>query len=76
MASGNINIQSIIGVVVVLIVGLSVLPIVIDSVAAASACLTGAAQTMLNLIPLFYVIALLLAVIYWAVGKTKAGESE
>ncbi|GAI27002.1 unnamed protein product [marine sediment metagenome] len=70
----NIDVRSIIGVVVLLIVGTAVLPIIIDSVAAASASLTGAAKTMIDLIPLFYVIALLLAVIYWAVGKTKEGE--
>ncbi|GAI24577.1 unnamed protein product, partial [marine sediment metagenome] len=61
----------IIGVVVLLIVGTAVLPIIIDSVAAASASLTGAAKTMIDLIPLFYVIALLLAVIYWAIGTAK-----
>ncbi|GAH93444.1 unnamed protein product [marine sediment metagenome] len=71
MAEGNINVRSIVGVLVVLIVGLSVTPIVIDTVSAASASLTGAAQTMVNLIPLFYVIAILLAVIYWAVGTAK-----
>ncbi|GAI25030.1 unnamed protein product [marine sediment metagenome] len=60
----NIDVRSIIGVVVLLIVGTAVLPIIIDSVAAASASLTGAAKTMIDLIPLFYVIALLLAVIY------------
>ncbi|GAI41496.1 unnamed protein product, partial [marine sediment metagenome] len=58
----NIDVRSIIGVVVLLIVGTAVLPIIIDSVAAASASLTGAAKTMIDLIPLFYVIALLLAV--------------
>lgn len=67
----SINVRSIIGVLIVLIVGLAVLPIVISSVTAAAACLTGSAQTMVNLIPLFYVIALLLAVIYWAVGTAK-----
>ncbi|GAI19769.1 unnamed protein product, partial [marine sediment metagenome] len=55
----NIDVRSIIGVVVLLIVGTAVLPIIIDSVAAASASLTGAAKTMIDLIPLFYVIALL-----------------
>ncbi|GAI43008.1 unnamed protein product [marine sediment metagenome] len=67
----NIDVRSIIGVVVLLIVGTTVLPIIIDSVAAASASLTGAAKTMIDLIPLFYVIALLLAVIYWAIGTAK-----
>ncbi|GAI19329.1 unnamed protein product, partial [marine sediment metagenome] len=65
------DVRSIIGVVVLLIVGTAVLPIIIDSVAAASASLTGAAKTMIDLIPLFYVIALLLAVIYWAIGTAK-----
>ncbi|GAI39840.1 unnamed protein product, partial [marine sediment metagenome] len=51
----NIDVRSIIGVVVLLIVGTAVLPIIIDSVAAASASLTGAAKTMIDLIPLFYV---------------------
>ncbi len=68
----NINVRSIIGVLVVLIVGLAVLPIIVSSVAEAAASLTGAAQTMVNLIPLFYVIALLLAVIYWAIGQAKS----
>lgn len=69
---GAINVRSIIGVLVVLIVGLAVLPVILSSVATAQACITdAAASTMVGLIPLFYVIALLLAVIYWAVGQTK-----
>ncbi len=48
MVRENINVASIVGILIVLIVGLSVLPIVIDSVAAAAASLTGAAQTMVN----------------------------
>ncbi len=73
MANGNPapNVRGIIGILVTLIVGCAVLPIILDSVAAASASLTGAAKTMLELVPLFYVIALLLAVIFWAVGSTK-----
>ncbi|GAI46806.1 unnamed protein product [marine sediment metagenome] len=45
----NIDVRSIIGVVVLLIVGTAVLPIIIDSVAAASASLTGAAKTMIGI---------------------------
>lgn len=66
----TVNVKSIIGVIVVLIIGLSLLPIVLTTVASASASLTGAAQTMVDLIPLFYVIALVLSTIYWAIGKT------
>lgn len=70
MASGNINVRSIIGVIVVLVIGLSLLPIVLSTVASAAVSLTGAAKTMIELIPLFYCIALALATVYWAVGKT------
>ena len=67
----TINVRSIIGVIVVLVIGLSLLPIVLSTVSDASASLTGASKTMVDLIPLFYVIALALATIYWAIG-TKA----
>ena len=65
-----INVRSIIGVIVVLVIGLSLLPIVLSTVSDASASLTGASKTMVDLIPLFYVIALALSTIYWAIGKT------
>ena len=71
MASTTISVKSIVGVIVVIIVALSLLPIVLDSVATAAASLTGAAKTMINLVPLFYVIAVVLATVYWAVGSTK-----
>jgi len=67
----TINVKSIVGVIVVIIVALSLLPIVLSTTAAAAASLTGASQTMVNLIPLFYVIAVVLATVYWAVGKAK-----
>jgi hypothetical protein len=68
---GAISIRSIVEVIVVLVVGLSLLPIVISTTATAAASLTGASATLVNLIPLFYVIALVLAVIYWAVQEAK-----
>ncbi|GAH99621.1 unnamed protein product [marine sediment metagenome] len=70
MASGPISVKSIIGVIITLVIGLSLLPIVLSTVASASASLTGAAKTMIELIPLFYCIALALATVYWAIGKT------
>ena len=66
---GNISVDGMIGVIVVLVVGVSLLGIVISSVATAALSLTGAALTMVNLIPLFFVIGLTLYVIYWAIGK-------
>lgn len=73
MAPSSVDVKSIIGVIVVLIVGLSLLPIVLSTVATASASLTGAAKTMVDLIPLFYVIALVLSTIYWAIGQARKG---
>ena len=66
-----ISVKSIVSVIVVIIVALSLLPIVLTTVATAKACLTGASETMVGLIPLFYVIAIVLATVYWAVGEAK-----
>jgi len=69
--SSTISVKSIVGVIVVIIVALSLLPIVLDSTAAAAASLTGASATFVNMIPLFYVLAIVLATIYWAIGEVK-----
>lgn len=66
-----ISVKSIVSVIVVIIVGLSLLPIVVSTTDTAKASLTGASATMVALIPLFYVIAIVLATVYWAVGEAK-----
>ena len=68
---GTISVKSIVGVLIVLIVGLSLLPVVIESVSTAAASVTGASKTLVQLIPLFYIIALVLACVYWAIGEAK-----
>lgn len=74
------DVRQIISVMIVLVVGLSLTPVVksftddaIDGENADNTAddMTGASATMLNLVPLFYVIGLLLAVIYWATGQAK-----
>lgn len=67
----SISVKSIVSVIVVIIVALSLLPVVLSTTESAAASLTGASKTMVNLIPLFYVIAVVLATVYWAVGKAK-----
>ena len=67
----GISVKSIVGVIVVIIVALSLLPIVLSSVETAAASLTGATKTMVELIPLFYIIAVVLATVYWAIGQAK-----
>jgi len=69
--SSTISVKSIVGVIVVIIVALSLLPIVLESTEAAAASLTGASKTFVNMIPLFYVLAIVLATIYWAIGEVK-----
>jgi hypothetical protein len=71
MELGGISVKTIFSAIMVIVIGLALLPIVIDSVAAAAASLTGAAQTMVNLIPLFYVLALIIAVVVWATASMK-----
>lgn len=73
MEPGGLTVSSIFKVIVVIVVALALLPVVISSVADAAASLTGAAATLVNLIPLFYVIAVVLMTVYWAVGKYKGG---
>lgn len=67
----SISVKSIIGVIIVIVVALAMLPLVIEATATAAATLSGASKTMVQLIPLFYVIAIVLATVYWAVGEIK-----
>ena len=73
MASEGLTVSSIFKVIVVIVVALALLPVVSSSVTTAAASLTGAAATLVGLIPLFYVIAVVLMTVYWAVGKYKGG---
>jgi len=66
----TISVKSIVGVIIVIVVALALLPIVVSSTATAALSLTGASKTMVQLVPLFYVIAVVLATVYWAIGKT------
>jgi len=67
----TINVKSIIGILIMVVIALAILPTVVSSTADAAACLTGAAKVMVNLIPLFYVIAIVLALVTWATKAAK-----
>lgn len=79
--SGAIDIKGIIGVVVVIVVALILFPIVQDTVGpmitdnysgdGASATTEGSTKTLLEQVPLFYVLGIVLAIIGWAVYSTR-----
>lgn len=66
-----IDVKSIVGILVMVVIALAILPTIVSSAAAAAACLTGAAAVMVNLIPLFYVIAIVLSLVAWATSLAK-----
>lgn len=68
----SISIKSIIGILIMVVIALAILPTIVTSTAAAAACLSGAAKVMVELIPLFYVIAIVLSLVTWA--TTIAGK--
>lgn len=67
----SINIRSVIGVLILVVIATALVPTIATSCAAAAACLTGAAAIMVNLVPLFYVIGIILALVTWATKAAK-----
>lgn len=70
-ADSTINVKSIVGILVMVVIALAILPTIVASAAEAAACLTGAAKVMVDLIPLFYVIAIVLSLVAWATSLAK-----
>lgn len=71
MAGNTIDVKSIIGLIVVIVVALAMTPMIMEATTTAAASLTGASSTLVGLIPLFYIIGILMAAVVWAVGKAK-----
>lgn len=65
----TMTVKSIIGVLIIVIIALSLLPAIVTIVNEQAATLTGASKTLVELIPLFYVIGILMFVTGWATGK-------
>lgn len=79
------DVRGIMGLIIVLVVGLAMTPVISTAcadaikgenkdVAATSDDMTGASKTMINLVPLFYVIGLLLAAVAWATKGFSTGK--
>ncbi|GAH92906.1 unnamed protein product [marine sediment metagenome] len=71
------DVRGIMGLIIVLVVGLAMTPVITTAVSDAikgenkdvgvtDDDMTGASKTMIELVPLFYVIGLLLAAVAWA----------
>jgi len=61
--------MGLISVLIVILVGIALLTPIQDSIDNSSA--TGASAALLDLVPLLVVIAIVLAVVYWAIQKHK-----
>jgi hypothetical protein len=70
------DIGKIIMTVITVVIALALTPIVTSSVNDAANDTSGAAATVINLVPLFYVVGILLTALVWVVYEArKAGGS-
>ena len=71
----ELSIGKLVGVLVFVIIAMALLPTIIDATNAgvtnATASGYTSSATLMGLIPLFYVIAILVAVIVWVVAETR-----
>lgn len=72
----RLNIGGLIGAIIIITVGILMLPIVQDQVTGLvtgpNATLTGVAATLMEQVPLFYVLGLVFIALAWAIGASKA----
>jgi hypothetical protein len=69
----EMSVGKLVGVLIFVVIAMALLPTIISSTNAGvnSSDDYGSAQTLLALVPLFYVIAILVAVIMWVVHETR-----
>ena len=69
----ELSVGKLVGVLIFVVIAMALLPTIISSTNAGvnSSDDYGSAQTLLTLVPLFYVIAILVAVIVWVVHETR-----
>lgn len=69
LRSGNKGQFTIIGIIMVLlslVVLGALMPTIVETVTTAQACVTGAASTLLGLVPLFLVVGIIIAIVVYA----------
>lgn len=71
----EISVGKLVGVLIFVVIAMALLPTIMTSVTEGSANATDSgytsAATLIDLVPLFYVIAILVAVIVWVVHETR-----
>ena len=69
----ELSVGKLVGVLIFVVIAMALLPTIISSTNSGvnSSDDYGSAQTLLGLVPLFYVIAILVAVIVWVVHETR-----
>jgi hypothetical protein len=70
---GEMSVAKLVGVLIFVVIAMALLPTIISSTNAGvnSSDDYGSAQALIQLVPLFYVIAILVAVIMWVVHETR-----
>lgn len=73
--SGGIDIGGMIGAIIIVVVGVLFLPIVQDQIDTmtdvSNGSLNGTAATLMEQVPLFYVLALVFIALAWAISSAK-----
>jgi hypothetical protein len=69
----EMSVGKLVGVLIFVVIAMALLPTIIDSTdqGVTDAANYSSAATLLELVPLFYVIAILVAVIVWVVHETR-----
>ena len=71
----ELSIGKLVAVLIFVVIAMALLPTILEATTSGNENATdsgfGSAATLLNLVPLFYVIAILVAVIVWVVHETK-----
>ena len=69
----ELSVAKLVGVLIFVVIAMALLPTIIESTDSGveNSSGYGSASTLLGLVPLFYVIAILVAVIVWVVAETR-----
>lgn len=73
--SGAVNVGAMIGAIIIVVVGVLFLPIIQDQIDtmtdAVNGSLNGTAATLMEQVPLFYVLGLVFIALAWAISSAK-----
>ncbi len=68
---GAANVRQVIAVVILTVIALLMLPLVQNAVNDAKNVTDSTGDTLLNMVPIFYVLGVVLAAVLWVIAETK-----